>query len=236
MTDPDMMSVAEVLLGPSPQIQRYHDAEHRTGVQRCLFTEEQMTAMVEQMEVPPMVSPVPSTETPARTANTQTSAAKKRPASAAPGTESSSSKPKRPRKDINECIQGNVFVDKNGETFTKAQQVERIGEWLKTWDKKDKRSHVSVHLETMWYKHGQASFPISELRYMHGDKKRYISVRGMCNGHEVRGFPVFQPTKTTPKNIVKEVRFSDILCEQLVLRDRESFPRRGRYVSRVQSL
>ena len=67
------------------------------------------------------------------------------------------------------------------------------------------------------------------------DKKRYISARGMCNGHEVKGFPVFEPVRVSPKGIVKQVRFSGVLVEQLQLRDRSAERLQG-FVSRVQCL
>ena len=219
-TDEDMAGVAQVLLGPSPLAPPPPPLPLPSSViQRSLtaaFSETDIDEMVKGMEVPAMASPA---DTPKRAAE-----------------DAEGSRPKKKaRQDVTECVKGDIFVDKDGTEFTKEQQIERVKQWLKSWDKGDDRSHVTLHLEKMWLENKANPFSIDELRYMHGDKKRYISARGMCNGHEVKGFPVFEPVRVTPKGIVKQVRFSGVLVEQLELRDRLA-ARPRRCVTRLECL
>ena len=219
-TDEDMAGVAQVLLGPSPLAPPPPPLPLPSSViQRSLsaaFAETDIDEMVKGMDVPAMASPADTLKRSAKDA------------------EGSPAK-KKARQDVTECVKGDIFVDKDGTEFTKEQQIERVQHWLKSWDKRDDRSHVTLHLEKMWLENKANPFSIDELRYMHGDKKRYISARGMCNGHEVKGFPVFEPVRVTPKGIVKQVRFSGVLVEQLELRDRLA-ARPQRCITRVECL
>ena len=131
---------------------------------------------------------------------------------------------------MTEYIQGDLFVDKKGNKFTKEDQIQRIQTWLESWDT-DNSSNIARCLKKVWHTHRTGSFPISELRYPIGDnKQRYISVRGLCNGHEIRGIPVLTPVRTTAKGLIKEARFSDIMRDQLQARYPAVVSRRIEYL------
>ena len=215
-TDDDMMNVAEILIGPSPPRPK-PPAEASAlpdRVRRDLAGElATIREMVREIEVPPMASPAP---------------ADKRPREAAAATAPEEPAPKKARRrgkegrpDIKDCIQGDTFVDYRGQRFEKDEQLRRIDEWLQLWDQ-NARSSVIEQIMTIWRKHTTHPFDRSQLRYPCGDKTRYISSRGLCNGHEVKGFPVMEPVDTNPRGIITKLRFSRLLADRLTQRDARS--------------
>lgn len=178
-----------------------------------------LPTVTEMPPVPPPPAPVPPDPMAAVAAPAPEDTKKRGSPASAPEEDDRNSK--KAKIDVRACIQGDTFVDKMGIRYSKAEQTRRVKQWLKGWDK-DAPSHVALCLQKMWLQHGTKVFSSGELRY-HSEKKRYVSARGLCNGHEVKGFPALVPVDINKSGRIMTVRFSDVLSAELL-------QRRPRYV------
>jgi hypothetical protein len=125
--------------------------------------------------------------------------------------------PSKKRKKRDFCVgsdNGGDFVDKNGKVFSYENQKKRARTWICDSWRKQTQVHVKMHY--LWMRHGDGIFSKKELQYKDPktNKTRYISVKGLCNGHEVSGFPILHPVDIKGDSIVS-VRFSKPVREVL---------------------
>ena len=117
------------------------------------------------------------------------------------------------------CIEAEgVFVDKMGNRYSEDVQRSRIRKWaLTSWPRP--RGHALQKIKELWDKHGRDSFDVKDLHYWDSKNvERYPSAMGYCNGSELKGFPLFVPTrivKGRKKSIIKGLRFYHLVAEQL---------------------